>query len=186
MLLRLGSLAVTLALLGCGNECSDEERVQVTFPATVEFESQSTVVDFKGEIAPGNLDAATFAAVRNFLTQGPPATGGAVWTVSPEPPNSSSIENVAIQLLGPLNPGDVVDINTAFNGGGWGAPLSSEPAIAVSSAAFVASSATGTVEVLGVGALRLAVDVLTANSEGKNLRLRGEMVASSTRTSVCD
>jgi hypothetical protein len=46
--------------------------------------------------------------------------------------------------------------------------------VSVRAGGFVASSASGTVEVLGVAPLRLRLDVTTGDAAGATMRIRGE------------
>jgi hypothetical protein len=177
---------LSLGLTAC-DQCREEEIPVVTMAATIDFEGQTTMAQLEGSVGPFNIDEVSFRAVRDFLAEGgAQGSGGAVWTVEPQSA-SPALSYVAIQLSGPLAPGDLVNVTTAFDGGGWGTPFTSVPMIAVASpGGFVASTASGTLEVLNVQPLGLRLDMLTVNAEMNELRLRGDMAARLRRESFCD
>ncbi|MDQ3950554.1 MAG: hypothetical protein M3282_09415, partial [Gemmatimonadota bacterium] len=66
----------------------------------------------------------------------------------------------------------------AFEGGGWGTSTASRDAaasVSVRADDFVANSASGTIEVLGVAPLRLRLDVTAGSAAGATMRIRGEL-----------
>jgi hypothetical protein len=138
-----------------------------------------------GSVTSGNIEPAVFSTVRSFLT-GPGAgtAMGVVWTVDAQSP--SAISHIALQLTGPLDPGQDVVVTSAFDGGGWGLAFDQTPALAVSGDGFTAATAQGTLQVLGISPLRLALDVLTTDAAGAELRIRGEMEARSVEQTFCD
>jgi hypothetical protein len=182
MSLALGS--ISLGATAC-DQCREEAIPVVTLPATIDFQGQSTAVQFMGSVTSGNIEPAVFNTVRSFLTgPGAGAAMGVVWTVDAQSPSPLSF--IAVQLTGPLDPGQDVAVTSAFDGGGWGLAFDQTPAIAVSGDAFTAATAQGTLHVLAISPLRLALDVLTTDAAGEELRIRGEMEARSVEQTFCD
>jgi hypothetical protein len=184
----LASLSVLLAapaLSGC-DMCREEALPVVTMVATIDFEGQSTLLQLRGE--PSGIDFESLEAAQSFLLgSGARSSQGATWFVEAQSP--SVIAAVLFQLTGPLAPGDVVDVDSTMWGGNFGASITSWPAIGVfgsDSILSFTSSASGTFQILGVSPLRLAIDVLTANDEGQELRISGEMGVTSRQESFCN
>ena len=164
----------SVTLTACASENCDIERVAASMPTTVDFEDQSSVVHLEDYLT-FTMNTLDFTGVQEFLTA-TGAHGGAIWTLSAPLPTTSIVEFVAFQLTGPLVPGDVVPVTTVLQAGGWGAARSTTPSFGVGAGEFVASTVSGTFEVLGVGPLRLRVDLLTTDGS-RELRLQGEMSA---------
>lgn len=71
----------------------------------------------------------------------------------------------------------MVDVRTAFEGGGWGLvtlAAGEDAAASLRVAGAYARSFTGTVTVLDASPLRLRVDVRAGAATGETLRIRGD------------
>jgi hypothetical protein len=171
---RLGYLTVsTLLLAGCSTEDScDVETVVVSLPATIDFEAQQSAVQFEGQVAHGNIGD-PFITVREFLIGS--GTGGAIWTTDARDA-AAAVDFAAFQLSGPLAVGDVVPVTTVLQEVGWGEPASPAPSFTVGVQGFTVGTVSGTFEVLGIGPLRLRIDVV-ASDGSRDLRFQGEMTA---------
>jgi hypothetical protein len=90
----------------------------------------------------------------------------------------------------PLTQGEVVPVELAFDGGGWGAtdiPRATAAAVAVRAQNFNATSATGTMTVLSASPLRVAIDVTARSASGETMRLLGQAgFAYQVVTKICD
>jgi hypothetical protein len=179
-------VALTLAATGCGfplGPC-EQERIEVRGTTAVQRAGQSSTDDVFGAFAPGN-NPEHYPAVKRFLIDAPPRAGEAVvWSVPAFRVNGGYI---AVLLSGPLRAGDQVPVVGAFEGGGWGTSTASREAsatVSVRADDFVASSASGTIEVLGVAPLRLRLDVTAGSAAGAAMRIRGEVRFSLLRENV--
>ena len=84
---------------------------------------------------------------------------------------------IAIALQAPLRAGDVLAVNTAFNGGGWGTtslPAGIRAQVSVRADNFVATSASGSIQILAVAPLRLRIDIETGDASNSTIRIRGD------------
>jgi hypothetical protein len=168
--LGLSTTGCTFPLGGC-----ETERIEVRGTLTIERAGQTSIDDVFNTFAPGN-NAEDYPAVKRFLIDAAPRAGDAVvWTVPAFRVNGGY---VAILLSGPLRAGDQVPVVGAFEGGGWGATTVSRAAaasVSIRADDFVATSASGTVEVLGVAPLRLRLDITGSTATGATTRIRGEL-----------
>jgi hypothetical protein len=80
-------------------------------------------------------------------------------------------------LQAPLRAGDVLAVNSAFDGGGWGTislPAGVNAQVSVRADNFVATSASGSIQVLAVAPLRLRIDIETSDATNSTIRIRGD------------
>ncbi len=177
--LRALVLSALIATQGCvalealGGRCT-QEQLTVTWPATITRGSTVTSVLLVSTLTPANVDQNQFDALRAALTQGDPTNYNVTWGVDAFNVNGGFI---AFTHGTPLNTGESVQINAAFNGGGWGAnqvSVAPVPAISVRADNFTATGASGTITALDGSPLRLRIDVTTTNSAGETIRLTGE------------
>ena len=73
--------------------------------------------------------------------------------------------------------GEVIPVASSFQGGGWGRldlPENVRVQVSVRAENFVATSASGALEVLGVAPLRVRMDLAVKNDANETMRLRGE------------
>jgi hypothetical protein len=177
--------AVGLVAAGCGfplGRC-EHERIEVRGMTTVERAGQTSTDEVFAVFAPGN-NPEHYPTVKRFLIDAAPRAGDAVvWTVPAFRVNGA---HIALLLSGPLGVGDRVPVVAAFEGGGWGTSTASGDAaasVSVRADDFVASSASGTVDVLGVAPLRLRLDVTARSAAGATIGIRGELQFSLVRES---
>lgn len=168
--LGLAATGCTFPLGGC-----EQERIEVRGTTTIERAGQTSTDDVFDAFAPEN-NPEHYPAVKRFLIDAAPQAGDAVvWSFRAFHVNGGYI---AVLLSGPLRAGDRVPVVGAFEGGGWGtSTVSRDAAASVSVRAddFVASLASGTVEVLGVAPLRLRLDVTAGTAAGATMHIRGEL-----------
>jgi hypothetical protein len=97
---------------------------------------------------------------------------------------------IAIALQAPLRAGDVLAVNNAFNGGGWGTislPAGVNVQVSVRADNFVATSASGSIQILTVAPLRLRIDIETKDVANSTIRIRGDASFNYVRERVtCD
>jgi hypothetical protein len=169
--------AVGLVSTSCGfplGSC-EQERIEVRGTTTVERAGQTSTDEVFAVFAPGN-NPQQYPAVKRFLIDAAPQAGDAVvWTVPAFRINGG---HIAVELSGPLRVGDRVPVVGSFEGGGWGASTTSSDAAAtvgVRADNFIASSASGTIEVLAVAPLRLRLEVSARNAAGTTMGIGGEL-----------
>jgi hypothetical protein len=181
--MRVSTLRIGIALLavlpggGLGAcRCQDESHeIQGTMPAVIERDGVPISTDLVGTLYVGNDNKTLpeYAPVVDFLTLSPSQTGAAAWTLTAP----TGLEYLAVQLRGPRQAGEVVTVAGAFDGAGWGwEPSNSGPEARVGArtGSFVASEASGSIEVLGVAPMRLRLDVELRDGAGTTIRVRGD------------
>ena len=177
--LRALVLSALIATQGCyavealGGRCT-QEQLTVTWPTTITRGNTVTSVLLVSTLTPSNVDKNQFDALRAALTQGDPTNYNVTWGVDAFNVNGGFI---AFTHATPLSAGQSVQINAAFNGGGWGAnqvSVAPVPAISVRADNFTATGASGTITALDASPLRLRIDVTTTNAAGETIRLTGE------------
>src|ERR1044071_1326915 len=121
--LRALVLSALIATQGCyavealGGRCT-QEQLTVTWPTTITRGNTVTSVLLVSTLTPSNVDKNQFDALRAALTQGDPTKYNVTWGVDAFNVNGGFI---AFTHATPLSAGQSVQINAAFNGGGWGA-----------------------------------------------------------------
>jgi hypothetical protein len=179
---RLETIAAAslIGLSGCStfdlltDNCATDF-VRVTWPATITRGTSTTNVTLFGSVTAANIDPSQFELLGDVITgrrQGTLAT--IVWTVPAFDINGGYI---AFTHSAPLTVGDSVDVDFAFDGGGWGAASAAREipaAIAVRGDNFNATEATGTLTVLSTSPLRLHVDVTTRNAANQSMSISGD------------
>lgn len=170
-------LAMTALLSACGSPFGDcrLERVEVSFPATIERGSGTETATLVGSVAVGNLSVPDFETLRAVLTGDVTAENdGVIWTV---PMAGTSEGWVSLAIDAPVSQGDVLPVGSAYDGAGWGlfdVPAGTKIAAGVRDGSFIASSVTGTVEVLEVMPLRLRLDLTATDASSATLRVTGD------------
>jgi hypothetical protein len=112
---------------------------------------------------------------------------GATWNVT-APANPDVLTWLAIQLQGSFQPGDVIQVVSVPEAqvlGVWGDAPQGARGIHLSAPGFTTVSASGTLQVLTVAPLSLRLDVLVANETGEEIRIQGDMAASSGQDESC-
>jgi hypothetical protein len=130
-----------------------------------------------GTLGEDNVDAAVFTRIRRIAADAEEGSGAFVFTLEPRGGSASGAEFLSIALRVPLRDGDVVEVNTAFQGGGWGlVTLAADENAAASLrvGGAYARSFAGTVAVLDASPLRLRVDLRATAAGGETLRVRGD------------
>lgn len=178
----LAAAALALPLAACGspldNSCVDRS-VVVEMPGTVgvglgQF-TQPLVL--AGTLAEDNVEPAVFTRIRRIAADAEEGSGAFVFTLEPRGGSASGAEFLSLALRVPLRDGDVVDVSTAFQGGGWGLvtlAANEKAAASLRVAGAYARSFAGTVTVLDASPLRLRVDLRATAVNGETLRVRGD------------
>jgi hypothetical protein len=96
---------------------------------------------------------------------------------------------LAIQLAGPLQVGDVVEV-TAVPGqdlaSAWGTASQGARGFQVSAPSFVTASGSGTLEVLGFNPLRLRLNLHAVSETSEELQVQGDMSVKVGSEENCD
>jgi hypothetical protein len=165
-------------LVGCGYPlglCS-AERIEVAMAAFIERKEGQRSESLFGTLAPGNLAPAEYRAVRRVLIEDAARAREAV--VLTLPAFASDLGWIALAVQAPLRPGDRFPIAGAFNGAGWGTvtlPRGVAAQIAVREERFVATEATGMIEVLRIDPLELLIDVRVTGGGGNGMHIEGTL-----------
>lgn len=178
----LAAAALALPLAACGspldNTCVDQS-VVVEMPATASVGpgqfTQPLVL--AGTLAEDNVDPAVFTRIRRIAADAEEGSGAFVFTMEPRGSSGVGAEFLSIALRLPLRDGDVVDVSTAFQGGGWGLvtlAANEDAAASLRVAGAYARSFAGTVTVLEASPLRLRMDLRATAAGGETLRVRGD------------
>lgn len=183
----LAAFVVILSFASCGSEngpCVSFEYVNLSTPITVETSGQTSTDSVVGRLdATSSPDEAAWQAFRHFLLEDISQTGGGATWLMYEPLHSveSPVGEIGIQLAGSFQPGDVVLVTLAPSGisnGQVGPAPGGARGVYVATSQWIASSVSGTLEVVAVGPLRLRMDLLATNEPGQEVRIQGEMTAS--------
>jgi hypothetical protein len=169
------ALALSLAACGGPDDTCEAERIDVTFPATLTRDGQETSATLVGQVSPSNVGVPVFATLRAVLTGAVAAeTDGVIWTAPAFEPEEGW---VVIAIDAPVVPGDVLPVGSTYGGAGWGVfdlPSNTKLAAGIRAGGFAAATASGSVEVLGVGPLRLRLDLTGENGTGSVVRVVGD------------
>lgn len=166
------SLIVSYGFTSC-QRCYSE-RIEVSMPATIERNGAPQNETLTGVVALTNVPD-QFATLRAILTEDPTQQSqGVVWTVPAFQTNGGGI---AVALQAPLRTGEVLAVNSAFNGGGWGTislPAGIRTQVSVRADNFVAASASGSIQILAVAPLRVRMDIETRDAANSTIRILGD------------
>jgi hypothetical protein len=184
-LVIIALLSASTTMMSCGRECFDVPTVEVRMAAQVQRSGNTANVVLYGDAVD---DRYNNPYPRRFLLDDiSTSAAGATWNVT-APANPDVLNWLAIQLQGSFQPGDVIQVVSVPEShviGVWGdAPLGAR-GIHVSAPGFTTVSASGTLHVLAVAPLNLRLDVLVANDTGEEIRIQGDMVASSGQFESC-
>lgn len=169
---------VPLALLlsACGSPFGDcrLERVEVSLPVNIERGSGTETATLAGSVAVSNLSVLDFEIVRSVLTGDVSVEdAGVIWTV----PMAATEGWVSLAIDAPVSSGEVLSVGSTYDGAGWGRfdlPGGTKIAASVRDGAFLATSVTGTVEVLAVMPLRLRLDLTAGDASNATLHISGD------------
>ena len=169
-----GCLKAAVALEAIAPKCTQEQLV-VTWPITITRGTAVSTTLLTTTTTQTNIDRAQFDALKQALIDG----GGSgsynvTWTVPAFDVNGGYI---ALSHIAPIATGVTQQVNLAFSGGGWGARAVSgavAPAISLRANNFVATSASGSINVLATAPLRLRIDITTTNAAGETIRVAGD------------
>ncbi|NUO79319.1 hypothetical protein HUU05_04520 [candidate division KSB1 bacterium] len=162
--------------LGCGApfRCF-EERIEVSWPATITRGAEQESATLAGVVAPGNVGESVFAELKSVLVNEASAqTFGLVWSV---PAFNTNGGGIAVALAAPLQRGEVLQITSSFQGGGWGRfslPNGERAQVSVRAENFVATSASGTMQVLQVAPLVLRLEITATDTSNATIQIRGD------------
>ena len=153
----------------------ETERIEVTLDGSIRRAGVTSDVRWIDSVADGNVGRPAYEDLRAILIEGAsPGAVAVVWTIAAFDSNPGA---VAFAVNGTLSTGTVLPVQRVFDGGGWGRlSLGAEPVlINVRAGDFIASSVTGTLQVLDSAPLRLHVDVEVASDRGERIRIQGEI-----------
>jgi hypothetical protein len=175
-------------LTACGRECTDVPSVQVSMPATVQRSGQTTTARFFAE----TVDELGAPFLHHFFLDDISHDNGvgSMWSMQAQGQGVGPIEWLTISLQSnSFQAGDVVQVSSipgdAITTGTWGYPISEGGEVQVVAPGFTTASASGTIQVLGVGPLRLRLDIRALNEAGEEIDLQGDMTASAGQTQSC-
>jgi hypothetical protein len=172
-----GGALLLLAACSPFGDC-ELDRIIVALPATVTLDHGVAAWDLSGSVTVGNLDRPTYDRLVGALIEGTRSLDGAVWTLDVGFGDEAGY--LAVYWVGDPEEGQTVAVVGAFDGGGWGFldEATQGPRVASRIGTVTASSASGTLTVLGTAPLRLSVDVTVADGSGVSYRFVGEMAFS--------
>ncbi|HEX8274169.1 MAG TPA: hypothetical protein VF615_16135 [Longimicrobiaceae bacterium] len=179
----LAAAALVLPLAACGSPLDDtcvDRSVVVEMPATVSVGAGQFTqpLALAGTLGEDNVDPAVFTRIRRIAADAEEGSGAFVFTLEPRGGSTGTgAEFLSLALRLPLRDGDVVDVSTAFQGGGWGLvtlAAGEDAAASLRVAGAYARSFAGTVTVLEASPLRLRVDLRAVAAGGETLRVRGD------------
>jgi hypothetical protein len=153
-------------------------------PATVQRSGQTTAVRLFAE----TVDDPAAPFHHFFLEDISLDDGvGSLWSMQGQ---GVVIEWLTVSLQGKsFRAGDVLQVSSipgeAITTGVWGFPLSEGGEVQVVAPGFTTASASGTIQVVGVGPLRLSFDIHASNATGEEIAVRGDMTASAGQTQAC-
>jgi hypothetical protein len=185
MLACLAQTGMT-ACSGSGN-CSDVPAVQVSMPAMVQRSGQTTGVRLLGE----TVDDPAAPFHHFFLGDISQDNGvGATWSMQPQGQGAEVVEWLIVSLQGTsFKAGDAIQVSSIpgdpITSGTWGVPLAAGGEVQVVAPGFTTASASGTLQVLGVGPLRLRFDIHVSNGTAEEIGIQGDMTASAGQTQSC-
>ena len=169
-----GCLKAAIALEAIAPKCPQEQLV-VTWPISITRGNVVSTTLLTTTTTQTNIDRAQFDALKQALIDGSGTRSYSVtWTVPAFEVNGGYI---ALSHLAPIATGETQAVNLAFSGGGWGArPVTGSvaPAISLRADNFVATSASGSINVLATAPLRLGIDITTTNAAGETIRVAGD------------
>jgi hypothetical protein len=183
------AISLSTLVTACGRDCTDVPSVQVSMPATVQRSGQTTTVRLFAETV-DERGSAPFLH-HFFLDDISHDDGvGSLWSMQAQGQGAGVIEWLTVSLQGKsFQAGDVVQVSSipgdAITTGVWGYPLSEGGEVQVVAPGFTTASASGTIQVLGVGPLRLTLDIRASNAAGEEIALQGDMTASAGQTQSC-
>jgi hypothetical protein len=165
----------------------ESDRIDGSFPVSVQFDNVSETWDLTGLVFDSNLDPSSYAALVEALIDGTRSTAGAVWTI--DQGFGAQGGWMAVHLGGGVAAGDVLPVNDIFTGGGWGlsSPSAIPARVGVHVGTFEATAVSGTMTVLATGPLSLRVNLSFDDGQGTTLEIEGDMGFARVRESVsCD
>jgi len=173
---------------GCGGDCTDVPAVQVSMPATVQRSGQT----FAARLFGATVDEPTAPWHHFFLQDLSHDEGGvgSLWSMHPQGQGVGVIDWLIVSLQGTsFEAGDAVQVSTIpgdpITTEVWGWPLAEGAEVQVVASGFTTASASGTLQVLGVGPLRLRFDIRVSNDTGEEIGIQGDMTASAGETQSC-
>lgn len=175
-ILLITLMAAAQSLLSCGApfRCH-EERIEVSLPATIVRGATQESQALFGAVGAGNVGQEVFAALKDVLVENPSAQNFSfTWSV---PAFNTNGGGLAIALAAPLRVGEVVQINSSFQGGGWGRfdlPSGVRAQVSVRAENFFATSASGTIQVVQVAPLVLRLEISATDTNNTTIQIRGD------------
>jgi hypothetical protein len=156
-------------------------------PATVQRSGQTTSVRLFAE----TVDERSGYLHELFLEDISHENGvGALWSMEAQVQGAGVIEWLTVSLQGTsFQGGDVVQVSSIpgdpITTGVWAVPIAEGGKVQVVAQGFTTASASGTIQVLGVGPLRLTLDIRASNAAGEEIGVQGDMTASAGQTQAC-
>ena len=182
--MRLNVLASISVLTMVSSGCStvrvltgrcETEFIELDWPIMIEQAGRTTTSRLSERIAKSNLGSTEYEKVKAALIRGEAPPGTAVmWSASAFNVNGGYI---GVLLPLPVNAGQTIPVEGAFEGGAWGlrtvrpgAPVS----VALRSSDFAATFAGGSVRVTGIGPLAAHIDFTASNASNATIRIVGD------------
>ena len=155
------------------------ETLRVAWTAPITRGGVTQTVLLSGSVAPGNIDPAQFTIMKELLaTGGREIAANVIWTVPAFDINGGF---VALMHPAPISTGQVLPVNLAFDGGGWGVVPSNRefaPVVSVRANDFLATTASGSIKANNGIPLRLQMDITARSESGETIHLGGEAIFS--------
>jgi hypothetical protein len=177
MFKRIGFISILLCTMyGCGFpfRCHSE-RIEISMPAVIERDATREEMTLSGAVAPGNVGVDEFAVLKRILIENTSGqTQGIVWSLTAFNTNGGGL---AVAVRPPFMSRDVIPVTGSFQGGGWGRfdlPHGIRAQVSVRTDGFLATSASGTIEILQVAPLRLRIDITVKNESNAMIRIQGD------------
>jgi hypothetical protein len=148
--------------------------IEMTMTAAWGFDGESANAEWLGALAETNLDPQSFRPIADAFENPTTLTGSLSWLLPAFDANPGAL-GVLTPL--PLQPGARLTISGVTPIGGFvvGTQRLEAARVDVRAGDFLATHATGVIEVIGVSPLRLWIDLATEDGKGRTLALRGQI-----------
>ncbi len=164
-----------LSFINCGApfRCFDE-RIEVSLPATIVRGAMQESAELFDAAGSGNVGEEVFNSLKSVLVENASAQNFSfVWSVPAFNTNGGAI---AVALKAPLTAGEILQITSSFQGGGWGRfdlPSGVRAQLSLRAENFAATSASGTIQILQVAPLVLRLEVTATDTGNAKIQIRG-------------
>ncbi len=153
----------------------DAEYLEVRWPTTIVRGTSTSTSTIFHRLAQANVGPQEFETLKGIFIRGEPGTASVVmWSVGAFQINEGYI---SFTHRASLPAGEVIPIDGAFEGGGWGTAFgrpNSAGTVGVRASDFVATSATGALTVLQGVPLRVRIDFTARSASSEVMRISGD------------